>query len=348
MRYKPYIIIFLFIVSLASVGGAYYWHHSHHGRSNESRITIHESRHLYHCPMHPNYISDKPGECPICGMDLVPVEEEEHEAGDAKREGDSKSSDRASITVSLDRQQLIGVKTKTIKKGEAILMIRAVATAAFNPDMAVAQREYLEAKKMHDASLTEAAKERLIVLGMNEEEIKGLKNVQKGLYLQSKNSWVYPIIYEYELPYVKIGQEVIITFTNGKELGGIVRSIDSIIDHATRSARLHVEMKNEKGEISPSAFGTANIKIDLGEKLLVPKSAVITTGERNVIFMVNNETRFMPMDIKLGAELEDDYVVEEGLSEGDTVVTSANFLIDSESKLKAAIGETGNAGGHKH
>lgn len=341
MKFK---ILFIVLSALVVIGGGiYYWTSEYrHG----SQVTSHESRPLYHCPMHPSYTSDKPGQCPICGMDLVPIEEEDTIPPIPPfPKGGEKALGRASVTISFDRQQLIGVKTDVVRKGQAIKNIRTAATAAFNPDLAVAQREYLESKKIGDASLTEAAKERLIILGMNEDEIKRLKNVQKGLYLQTNDSWIYPVVYEYELSDIKTGQEVMITLTGGKELKGVVRSIDSVIDQVTRTARLHVEVMNEKGNINPYAFGTANIKIDIGEQLLVKKSAVITTGERNIVFMVHEGTRFMPIDIKLGAELENDYVVSAGLAEGDTIVTSANFLIDSESKLKAAIGVGGE---HKH
>ena len=327
---KQKIIILIAAISAVVIGGAgfYYWHYT-----GERRTTSHESQPLYHCPMHPAYTSDKPGSCPICGMDLVPIEEE-------KRGKDG------GVTISMERQQLIGVKIDTIKKSPAIMKIRTAATSAFNPDLAIAQREYIEAKKIGEASLVEAAKERLILLGMNEEEIKQLKGVQKGLYLPSKDSWIYPVVYENELPYLKTGQKVAITFNDGKKAEGIVRSIDSVIDPMTRTARLHVELKEK---IRPSAFGAANIEIDLGERLLLPKSAVMNTGERSIAFMVHEETHFMSMEVKLGAELADDYVLEEGLSEGDAVVTSATFLIDSESRLKSAIGKASNGGGeHKH
>lgn len=328
---KIKIIIAVIVVILFGGAGFYFWHHHKNLRTH---ALTHSRTSLYHCPMHPAYTSDKPGQCPICGMDLVPVEEEKGDSPHSEG-GLSPFSDRADVTISLERQQLIGVKTAEVKMGNAIKEIHTVATAAFNPDLAIAQREYLEAKKIGDTSLIDASRDHLIHLGMNEQEIKELKNVQKGLYLPNHGSWIYPVIYEYELPYVKIGQNVIIKLNDGTETNGTVRSIDSVIDPATRSARLHVEVK-DKG-INPSAFGSAEVMIELGEKLLVPKSAVITTGERNIVFMVHDGTHFMPMDIKLGAELDDDYVVEGGLNVGDVVAVSANFLIDSESRLKAAI-----------
>jgi Cu(I)/Ag(I) efflux system membrane fusion protein len=291
---------------------------------------------MYYCPMHPNYTSDKPGQCPICGMNLVPMEN--------KKDETKKSDDGAGVTIPLEKQQLIGVKTTVLKKQDATKEIRTLGRVAFNPELAIAQTEYLEAKKTGDKSLVKASAERLTLLGMNKESIAGLKEIQKNLYLPSKKSWIYPIVYENELPLLKTGQTVDIVLKNGAGLKGTVRSIDSVIDPQTRSARLHVEVDNNGLDISPDMYGTATIKIGLGEKLVVPKSAVISTGERNVAFMVHDGTHFMPMDVKLGAELKDDYVVDAGLEEGDTVVISATFLVDSESKLKSAL----QGSGHKH
>ncbi|MBI2092003.1 MAG: efflux RND transporter periplasmic adaptor subunit [Deltaproteobacteria bacterium] len=346
----------LLIPLLAAViagGGIYYWHHSHHNQ--HTNTPTHQHTKLYHCPMHPTYTSDKPGQCPICGMNLVPIEEEKPDSEAEKQSSANEQktdahADRTDVTISFERQQMIGVKTGTIKKAPAIKEIRTVASVSFNPELAVAQTEYLEAKELGQESLISAAHDRLLVLGMNDGDIKTLKEVQRSRFLPDKDSWIYPVIYEYELPYVKQGQTVDIELPGNKSYAGIVRSIDTVIDPMTRSARLHVEIKTDGQKINPYSFGSAKIKIDLGEKILIPKSAIIASGERNLAFMVHEGTHFMPMEVKLGAELGDYYVLEDGLNEGDTVVTSANFLIDSESKLKAAIGGAtgGGGGGHKH
>jgi Cu(I)/Ag(I) efflux system membrane fusion protein len=346
MKYRNIIFILL---SVLIAGGTFYyfWHHQRTNAPTHQHTNV-----LYHCPMHPTYTSDKPGQCPICGMNLVLIEEEsevrssEFEVDD----NEQKATDRTSITIPFERQQMIGVKTDTIKKAPAVKEIRTVASVSFNPEIAVAQTEYLEAKKLGDESLTSAAHDRLLVLGMNDEDIKTLKAAQRGRFLPDKDSWIYPVIYEYELPFVKLGQAVDIELPGNKLFTGIVRSIDTVIDPMTRTARLHVEVKTDGQKINPYSFGSAKIKADLGEKLLIPKSAIIASGERDLAFMVHEGTHFMPTEVKLGAELSDFYVLEDGLNEGDTVVTSANFLIDSESKLKAAIGGAvgGGGGEHKH
>lgn len=298
----------------------------------------------YHCPMHPTYTSDRVGQCPICGMDLVPIEDEG--GGAQKKEPEDKS--RADVTITSERQQLIGVKTAVIAKGPAKMSIRAAGRVAFDPDLAVAQREYIEARRSGDAALTSAARKRLVLMGMGDEDIKGIAKrgrPQEELTLPKNDVLIYATIYEREIPFVKIGQSANIELPDGVPAGsGTIRAIDPVLDSKTRSARARIEVANPGGKLRPNMFVNATIQNDLGEKLLVPKSAVIDTGGGKIVFLVHDREHFMPREVVLGAEMAGDYIVEEGLSAGDTVATNALFLIDSESQLKAAVG----GGGHKH
>lgn len=315
---------FLFAGGLISLPGCHKG--GHEGHQQEAEKTI------YYCPMHPNYTSDKPGQCPICGMNLVPMKDE-------------KKNDGAAVTISSKRQQLIGVKKAKARMADAIKTIRTTGKVAFDAELAVAQREYLEAKKLGDKGFTAAARQRLILMGMSEEQINGLREVQKDLYSPQKKAWVYPVIFENEFSLVKVGQVVKIELpSGGGTREGKVAAIDPVVDGQTRTARLRVEVSNEDGLLRPNMFVNAVIESDMGRKLLVPKSAVITSGERNIVFVVH-DTEFMPHEVKLGAELSDDYIIESGISDGDEIVVGANFLIDSESKLKSAIG---NMKQHEH
>jgi len=338
MKHRNLIIIAAIILA-AGIGTAIWYEHNSHVEQN----SVSENQTIYYCPMHPNYTSDRPGECPICGMTLVKMEKEipKHENEEIKQ------SDNTSVTISADRQQLIRVKKATIKMETATKTIRTVGKVAFDPELAIAQREYIEAMKVGDKTLADAARQRLMLMEFGEDQIKELKGkVQQNLYLPGKTAWVYPIIYEYELPNIVIGQPVAITpSSGGKTKTGTIRAIDPVIDQTTRTVRLRIEVPNEDGELKPNMFVNANLEINLGPKLLVPKDAVIDSGERKIVFMIHNETMFMPMEVKLGTELTDNFLIESGLSEGDEVATSANFLIDAESKLKASLG---NMAGHKH
>ena len=127
---------------------------------------------------------------------------------------------------------------------------------------------------------------------------------------------------------------------------GRIKAIDSVIDPKTRSARARAEIENQDGILKPDMYLNAQIKIDLGERLTVPESAVMDSGNRRIVFIADGKGFFEPREVVLGAKSEDYYQVKSGLVEGEKVVTSGNFLIDSESKLKASLSAL--AGGHQH
>ncbi len=332
-------IIFITIIALAvALSGGSIWYAATHKGAVYSHMHGAQQT-IYYCPMHPNYTSDKPGECPICGMDLVPMKMDEKKQ-DTKQEG------HGMITIESDRQQLIGVKKTKIEMKDAKRTIRTVGKVAFDTELAVAQREYIEVKKTGDRGLAEAARERLTLMGMSDEQIRELKQVERNLYSPQKTAWVYPAIYENEFNLVQRGQTVKIELPSGTGMReGRIIAIDPVVDNQTRTARLRIEVPNDDGVLKPNMYVNAIIESGLGQKLLVPKDAVLSSGERNIVFVVHDDTRFMPHEVKLGAELEDDYVVESGINEGDEVVTGANFLVDAESKLKAALS---GSGGHVH
>ena len=115
----------------------------------------------------------------------------------------------------------------------------------------------------------------------------------------------------------------------------------------TRSVRVRAVLQNPDGFLKPEMYVNATLRINLGEVLAVPEEAVFMTGEDNIVFVVKSDGIFEPRSVKVGAKSEGYYEVKSGLSEGETVVTSGNFLIDSDSRLKAAL--TGmSGGGHQH
>jgi len=355
-RYNLFIIIGIILLVALITGGVWYMTKT---TGLKATTPIHsEVKTIYYCPMHPNYTSDKPGQCPICGMNLVPMKTEEktpQPEGQTNQGAPGGMEGQATVTITPERQQLIGVKKAVVKYEEAQKTIRTVGKVAFDPDLAVAQREYIEAVKLGDKALADAARQRLTLMGMDANEIKALGRrgtVDKNLYLPGKTAWVYPVIYENELPFVKKGESVKIELpAGGNPREGVIRAIDSVIDPATRTARLHIEVPNQDATLRPNMFVNATIQSELGKKLLVPKDAVIDSGQRKIVFVIHEGTQFMPHEVKLGAELADSYVVESGLKEGDEVATAANFLIDAESRLKAALGGMGGMegmNGHKH
>ncbi len=308
---------------------------SHHTQFAASK---HEEGKISHytCPMHPHIHEDRPGNCPICQMKLVPVYEKTPE---------SKESAGAlpSVSISPERQQLIGIKTVSAQKKMAIKEIRTVGRVAFDPDLAIAQREYLEITK-NAPSLRAAAQSRLRLLGMSEAEIDSLsktKMTSNALYLPGSDDsvWVYASLYPGEFELIKPNTTVEISLASGsnQNFSGIVRSIDPVVDPLTRSVRARILGANAEGKLKPDSFVNVVVKVDLGPVITVPKSAVIDTGTRQVAFVALELGKFQSRELKIGEEIGDDLVIEAGIAEGERVVASSTFLVDSESQLKAAV-----------
>lgn len=152
--------------------------------------------------------------------------------------------------------------------------------------------------------------------------------------------WVIADIYEYELPFIKIGQQATVTLSYDPRtvLTARVGFIYPTLDPQTRTAKVRFELDNPGERLKPDMYANVELKIPLGTRLAIPRDAVLESGERQVIFIHHGGGKLEWRTVKLGAKAGDWVEVLEGLKEGDHIVTSANFLIDSESQLKAAVG----------
>ncbi len=379
------------------------WREKLGGKSEMSQ----EARAQYHCPMHPTYISDKRGDCPICGMALVETDvlQEKPQAASEGKTSDRKLlfyrhpmqpgvtspvpkkdemgmdyvpvyeedvsvstvSDRASVSLPREKQQLIGVRTTPVTTRELKLTVRASGRVAYDPDLYNAIAEYKEALKskerikespwpdVHERSeaLIRSSALRLRQLGLSEDQIKTLgKNFENPINLlfgQAGGSvWIYAQIYEYEIGLVKVGQTIEVTSSAfpGKHFEGEIVAVDSVLSAETRTIRARALIPNPSGLLKPEMFVNTLIRVNLGTKLAIPEEAVIDTGTRQLAFVVKDGGTFEPREVQIGQEADGYFEVLSGLSENEQVVTSANFLIDSESKLKAAIGQA--TSGHQH
>jgi membrane fusion protein, copper/silver efflux system len=151
--------------------------------------------------------------------------------------------------------------------------------------------------------------------------------------------WLMADIYEYELSKVKIGSKskIEFNFLPGKVYEGKVSFIYPTLDPKTRTVKIRIDLNNQ-GDLKPSMF--ANITIegeDLGAGPVVPENAVIRSGMKDIVILALGDGKFKPQQVQLGGYSDGYYKVLSGLNEGNTIVTSAQFLIDSESNLKAAI-----------
>jgi multidrug efflux pump subunit AcrA (membrane-fusion protein) len=152
--------------------------------------------------------------------------------------------------------------------------------------------------------------------------------------------WVYADVYEYEMPWLKVDQEAEMTLAAypGRVFKGKVSFIYPFMEPRTRTNKVRLEFDNPGFELKPDMYANVTLKSRIKrDSLAVPKEAVLLSGDRSKVILSRGGGKFMPKEVTLGAEAEEYYQVLRGLKEGDEVVTSAHFLIDSESRLKEAI-----------
>src|SRR5438093_9605660 len=162
--------------------------------------------------------------------------------------------------------------------------------------------------------------------------------------------WVLASVYEYELPFVREGEKATmsLSYVPGVSFEGRVSKIYPVLDAATRTAQVRLEFPNPGLVLKPEMYAEVQLVADLGKRLAVPDTAVMETGTRSIVFVDRGEGFFEPREVSIGLRLPDRYEVLGGLREGEKVLTSGNFFIDSESRLKAALAETGEGSTGSH
>ena len=150
--------------------------------------------------------------------------------------------------------------------------------------------------------------------------------------------WIYADIYESEVMATKLGQPASVTFAAypGETFRGTVAYIYPALNTEARTVRVRLELPNLGLKLKPGMFGNVILQTDAVKTLVVPKEAVLETGLRQLVFMDRGQGRYEPASVKLGRRSQDYVEVMEGLTEGERIVTSANFLLDAESKLTSA------------
>ncbi|MEM7183650.1 MAG: efflux RND transporter periplasmic adaptor subunit [Spirochaetota bacterium] len=171
--------------------------------------------------------------------------------------------------------------------------------------------------------------------------------------------WVFIHIPEQDIPFVKKGMDVEMTLPQipGKSFPGKISFIFPFLEMKSRDLKVRASFSNPKFELKPGMYATLRLKeTSLGEHVVIPSSAIIRSGVRNIVFIHHGEGRFEPKEVKLGvSDGKKGTQILQGLQEGDVIVTSSQFLLDSESKLQEAIQKmrstpkaTSLQGGHKH
>ena len=317
---------------------------------------------FYRHPMRPDVTSPTPAKDEM-GMDYVPVYPDEAGGG-----GESTVAGRAGFTLSTERQQLIGVTRAPVERRRLDAEIRAVGTVAYDPALYQAILEYREAlaarRRLGADALVEArtgadtiarsAALRVRQLGLAEQQIRDLAVTGSDpvdLLLPGKSMWVYAQVYEYELSAVRPGQSATITTPSarGRTYPGRVVAVDPILDSTTRTARVRIQVATPDASLRPEGFVHATIHVPSDEVIALPVDSVLLAGTQQIVFLVSEDGTFTPRAVQLGREASGYYEVLDGVQPGEQVVTSANFLIDSESRFRAALAAFKTpATGHQH
>ena len=160
-------------------------------------------------------------------------------------------------------------------------------------------------------------------------EIAGIRHV-----------WVLADVYESEAPFVKVGQKarMSLSYLPGRTWTGTVTFIAPVLDEKSRTVKVRLEFDNPDETLKPEMYADVALERPLGRVLTVPDGAVLSTGTRSIVFVAKGNGRFEPRTVQAGANVDGLFEIRQGLEPGDEVVTQANFLIDSESRLRAALG----------
>lgn len=422
---KIAIPLVILILAAAAGGGWYLWQKKQPDTATEQKAA--QGKQLYTCSMHPFIIKDKPGVCPICGMELIKKIDAGAAAGTASQTPEQKQQADmlGSVSMSATQRVMANVATVEAKQGVLNKEINAVGIVQYDqsrqakvtawiagridklhvstvgayvskdkpvaeiysPDLLATQQEYLLAIKSRDQlknspipsisqngeGLVASAKQRLMLFGVKESQIAELvkagkpnirlpiytplsgividKMVQQGQYVNTgdvlfniadlSKVWVEIDVFENEVPYVRVGQQVEIrsAMENGAAFNGRISFIYPFHDPKTHTVKARVEMGNPKHMLKPDMFVNAIIRVPLVKGIIVPVTAVIDTGKRQVVWVETSPGTFEPRDVHAGERIEDKVQILSGLKPGDKVAVSGGYLIDSESQL--------DSGGHE-
>jgi len=267
-----------------------------------------------------------------------------------------------------------------VKKGQPLFTVYSPDLVATEQEYLIALKgeNYLGKSPYRDisagaASLLDATRDRLKLWDISDEQVEHLAktgkvertltfyspvtgfvtdrkvfpqaavNSDKELYTVADLSdiWVEADVYEYELPYVHLGQTATmqLSYYPGRTYTGRIQYIYPTVDPQTRTAKVRLEFSNPNFDLKPQMFADVELNVDYGTHVVVPAEAVLNSGTRQTVFVALGDGHFMPREIQVGPQVDGKYVVLSGLEPGETVVSSGTFLIDSESRLGSAMSQ---------
>ncbi len=374
--------------------------------ANEDEAHAHseaEKDQVWTCSMHPQIRQPDPGDCPICGMDLIPMSVEENSldadmfklsenamklanistmtvgTGEASKElrlnGKVEVDERSSYTQATHipgriEQLRVNFTGEKVSRGQSLAII-------YSPELVTAQEELLQAQdikesqpelfaaakqKLRNWKISDAQIDRMLTRGEPIErfpitaDVSGVVTelmAEQGDYLERgmplyqianlDKLWILFDLYETDLNWVKEGSMVEYTVQSipGKTFVGKIDFIDPLLNNNTRVATARIEVPNKEAKLKPGMFVSGIVKNDLAgakaKEMVIPKSAVLWTGERSVVYIkedVETGAGFKLREITLGPALGDSYVVQDGLKEGEEIVVNGTFTVDAAAQLQ--------------
>lgn len=269
----------------------------------------------------------------------------------------------------------LAVKTtgERVRRGQVLASVYSPELIPAQQELIAARRWNSGAGPADDSSnqLVQDAKTRLSLLGLSGAEIENVASTGKvlrsvaitapasgfvtrksavlGVYVQPglelfeisdlSKVWLLASVYEYDIARVSVGQRasVLIGAYPKDPIEGKVGFVYPAVDSSTRTSLVRIEVDNKALKLQPGMYGTVAIQVDAAEGVVVPGEAVVDTGEHQYVFVTKGDGRFEPRRVKAGTRSGDKVQISQGIVAGETVVTTAGFLIDSESRLQAAI-----------
>lgn len=368
----------------------------------------------YHCPMHPHYISDAKGSCPICGMDLVEmaIEEEVHDAYAGHDREAHSSNGRSAISISPETIQKIGVRTEAVQFHSFGDHVRSYGVIAPNerlqkkiysrvdgwvsklgvsavgdvvtkgdhiytihsPDLVLAQYDLLslggrnidlnklfvhyevDTGFVKELRKTRKVKEDVPYYSPYSGTISEI-NVRQGsrvtlemplMVLEDYSSvWVDVSVAEKDLKFLSPESSATVSFSNlsNAEYTAKIDYIYPTIDPATRTGKVRLVLDNEDGAFKPGAYVDVNFSTNVEQRLAIPSEAILKSSDGDYVVVALGAGKFQPKRVHTGIHNQGKTEILHGLDEGEEVVVSSQFLIDSESSLRDAFRKMENTGG---
>jgi Cu(I)/Ag(I) efflux system membrane fusion protein len=328
---KSYAIILIIFMSIVGICSFYYFEHS----ANSQKADLGDpakNKTYWTCAMHPQIHLNHSGKCPVCGMNLVKIKSQD------TLTGEKILLDQGHQKIGNPINNLVGNPYWTCPMHPQIHSDHYGQCSICNMKLVLEKTYKPQKLPAETRSAITITNNQLELAGAQRQEVESMtlrvSIPVSGRFISS--SKVAFQIYESDLRYIKTGLlfKGKSAFYPKKELSGVILSIDSIADPTSRTIRVVGEIKDQSSNILPETGFRGDIKFNLKNRLAIPESSVLHTGNGDLVYIFAANGRLTPKYVTLGLKSEGFYDVLDGLEVGQIITAGANFLIDSEAKIR--------------